>query len=133
MKSLLYIVFFLGGILIANAQDKPIDSTEENIYKTEDLDAQPDFPTGIDAFYNAFKKHFKAPAVPGLVDKVVLAFVIEKDGSLTDIRTLHDAGFGTAAQCRQILEEHFPRWIPGTKDGKKVRTLYLLPIAIITE
>jgi protein TonB len=132
MKKLLLIVSFFAFQFIW-AQQTVTDAAEENIYKVEDVDPQPDFPAGIEAFYISFKKQFKAPEVPGLVDKVVLGFVIEKDGSITDIRIVHDAGFGTGEQCRQILETSFPKWLPGTKDGKKVRTLYLLPIAVITE
>lgn len=132
MKRLVFAIAVLMIATFASAQDTVVASSEETIYKPEEVDTQPDFPGGIDAFYIAFKKQFKAPEVPGLVDKVVLSFVIEKDGSLNDIRVVHDAGFGTADQCRQLLE-NFPKWLPATLDGKKVRTLYLLPIAVITE
>jgi hypothetical protein len=47
-----------------------------------------DFPGGIDAFYSAFTKISSARS-SGLVDKVVLSFVIEKDGTPTDIRVVH--------------------------------------------
>ncbi len=131
MKKFLLVVILFGANLVS-AQDNPQPTTDEKIYTPEDVDTQPDFPGGIDAFYSTFAKHFKAPQVPGLVDKVVLSFVIEKDGTATDIRVVHDAGFGTGEQCRQILET-FPKWLPATKDGKKVRSQYLLPIAVITE
>lgn len=131
MKRFLLVVLFFGANLVS-AQDKPQPAEDQNIYTSEDVDTQPDFPGGVDAFYNTFAKHFKAPEVPGLVDKVVLSFVVEKDGTPTDIRVIHDAGFGTGEQCRQILET-FPKWLPATKDGKKVRSQYLLPIAVITQ
>ena len=130
MKRLISIVLLILSAQML-AQDIVVPE-EEPILKLEDIDTQPDFPGGIDAFYNTFKKHFKAPDVNGLVDKVVLSFVIEKDGSLTDIKIVHDAGFGIGEQCRQIIEG-FPKWIPGISNGKNVRTYYLLPIAIITE
>jgi hypothetical protein len=51
---------------------------------------------------------------------------------LTDIRIVHDAGFGTADQAISIVGQG-PKWTPGSKDGQPVRVLHLLPIAIITE
>ncbi len=131
MKKLALIVLLFAASL-AWAQEHPTPTADEKIYTAEDVDTQPDFPGGIDAFYSAFTKNFQAPEVPGLVDKVVLSFVIEKDGTPTDIRVVHDAGFGTGEQCRQILET-MPKWLPASKDGKKVRSQYLLPIAVITQ
>lgn len=117
--------------LAVSAQDTAIPA-EEIIYKDSIVDVQPEFPGGIDNFYAYFSKTFKPPQVRGLVDKVVLSFVVETDGTLTDIRVVHDAGFGTSDQTVAILEQG-PKWTPGSKDNKKVRVLHLLPIAIITE
>lgn len=129
MRKILLVAFLFP--LAVSAQDSEIPA-EEVIYKDSIVDAQPEFPGGVDHFYAYFSKKFKPPQVRGLVDKVVLSFVVETNGTLTDIRVIHDAGFGTSDQAIAILEQG-PKWIPGNKDNKKVRVLHLLPIAIITE
>lgn len=113
------------------AQDAEIPA-EEIIYKDSVVDVQPEFPGGIETCYKYFEKHLVKPNVRGLVDKVMLSFVVEKDGSLSDIRVIHDAGFGTGDQVLSILETG-PKWIPAIKDGKTVRVHHLLPIAILTD
>lgn len=130
MKPILPLLLSLcGWSAIAQDIDLPV---EETVFKDSLVDVKPEFPGGIDAFYRDFHRQFKQPEVKGLVDKVMLAFVVEKDGSLTEIRIVHDAGFGTGDQAVTILEQG-PRWKPGSKDGKPVRTLHWLPIAILTE
>lgn len=132
--SRIIILILLFSCFQMNAQDLPEAEIppEEIIYKDAAVDVQPEFPEGIDACYAYFAKRVTLPSVPGLVDKVVLTFIVERDGALTDLRIIHDAGFGTGQQVASILENG-PKWIPASKDGKKVRVLHRLPIPIITE
>lgn len=130
MRKIAIATLFLIGYF-GYAQEPEIPA-EEIIYKGSVVDVQPEFPGGIENCYNYFAKHLAKPKVKGLVDKVVLSFIVEKDGSLTDIRIIHDAGFGTGDQALSLLESG-PKWIPATKDGQKVRVHHQLPIAILTE
>lgn len=129
-RSLL-VVFLLAMGSSAHAQgiETPADET---IYRDSLVDVQPEFPGGIDNFYKYFEKQFKKPEVRALVDKIVLSFVVEVDGTVNDFQVVHDAGFGTSGQAISIIEQG-PKWIPGSKNGKPVRVLHVLPIAIITE
>lgn len=111
---------------------EPSVSLEKAIFETKDVGVQPDFPGGLDNFYGFFNKNFKRPAVSSLIGKIFMAFVVESDGSLTNIRTLKDVGFGTGAEAERILQLS-PKWLPGTKDGKAVRVSYVLPIPIQTQ
>ncbi len=61
-----------------------------------------------------------------------LSFIIEKDGSLTDIQTIKDIGFGSGTEAERVMQES-PKWLPGKKDGKTVRVNYKLPIGIHTD
>ena len=130
MKNLLS-VFFLLYCFSVCAQDSEIPA-EEIIYKDSIVDVQPEFPGGIDKFYSYFAAEFKKPNVPSMVDKLVLSFIVEKDGTLTDIRVIHDSGFGTANPAIAIVEKG-PKWTPGSKDGKPVRVFHRLSIPIVTE
>lgn len=131
MTRLIVLLFFIGSFQTILAQHVGLQA-EETIYNDSVVDVKPDFPAGMDAFYKQFYKSFVTPDVPGLVDKIVLSFTVEKDGAFNNIQIVHDAGFGTGEQAIKILET-FPKWLPGTKDGKKVRVLHTIPIAVITE
>ncbi len=104
-------------------------SDENAIYNTAGIDVKPDFPGGIQEFYKFIGKNYKTPNVKNLKGKVFVMFVIEKDGSLTDIKVLRDIGHGTGEEAVRVLKE-CPKWLPGEQNGKKVRVLYSLPISI---
>lgn len=93
------------------------------------VEKRPEFPGGIQAFYDFIGKNYKTPDVKGLNGKIFIQFVIEKDGSLTDIKSLRDIGHGTGEEGIRVLKLS-PKWIPGEQSGKKVRVQYSLPIAI---
>lgn len=77
------------------------------------------------------KDNFKTPVVDGepIKGKVFVTFVVEKDGSISNIVILRDVGHGTGEEAIRILQ-NMPRWNPAKKDGKIVRSLYPMPITI---
>ncbi|WP_269241563.1 energy transducer TonB [Flavobacterium limnophilum] len=61
--------------------------------------------------------------------KVYVTFIIEKDGSISDVKVLRDVGFGTGKEAIRVLEL-CPKWTPGRQNGKNVRCSYSLPISL---
>jgi len=102
---------------------------DNNIYNTAGIEVKPDFPGGIEKFYKFVAKNYEIPEEEGLKGKVFVSFVVEKDGSLTDIKVIRDIGYGTGKEAIRVLKA-CPRWTPGEQNGKKVRVLYSLPINI---
>ncbi len=109
------------------AQDA--DNNDNTIYNTANIEVKPDFLGGIGNFYKYVGKNFQVPEEEGLKGKVFVSFVIEKDGSLTDIKVIRDIGYGTGREAIRVLES-CPNWIPAQQNGKNVRVLYSLPISI---
>ena len=109
----------------------PKDVVEEDneIYNTAGIEVKPDFPGGIEKFYKFVAKNYQTPEEEGLKGKVFVSFVVEKDGSLTDIKVIRDIGYGTGKEAIRVLKS-CPKWNPGEQNGKKVRVLYSLPINI---
>jgi protein TonB len=108
----------------------PKDVVEDNnIYNTAGIEVKPDFPGGIEKFYSYVGKNYNVPEEEGLKGRVFVSFVVEKDGSLTDIKVIRDIGYGTGKEAIRVLK-NCPRWNPGEQNGKKVRVLYSLPINI---
>jgi len=108
----------------------PADVVEDtNIYSSAGIEVKPDFPGGIEKFYKYVGNNYRAPEEEGLKGKVYVTFVVEKDGSLTDIKVIRDIGYGTGQEAVRVLKK-CPKWNPGEQNGKKVRVLYSLPITI---
>lgn len=102
---------------------------DNTVYNTAGIEVKPDFPGGMDKFYSFVGKNFTPPEEEGVSGKVFVSFVVEKDGSLTDIKVLRDIGYGTGKEAIRVLNK-CPRWTPGEQNGKKVRCTYSLPITI---
>ncbi|MFQ6602081.1 energy transducer TonB [Flavobacterium sp. C3NV] len=105
-----------------------IPNDDNNIYNTAGIDVKPEFPGGQEAFYKFFKQNYRI-TTDNLKGKIYVTFIIEKDGSLTDIKILRDIGHQTGAEAIRILRKS-PKWSPGIQNNKQVRVLYSLPITI---
>jgi protein TonB len=124
----LFCVLWLLTANFAKAQDETT-ATEAPILELKDVEQPPEFPGGTDRFYDYFNSQFKKPEVPDLIGKVFISFIVEPDGTLTDVSVYRDIGFGVGEQAQKIVEQS-PRWIAGRKEGKRVRVHYILPIGI---
>jgi periplasmic protein TonB len=114
---------------VGNGPKDVVEEVDNNIYNTAGIEVKPDFPGGIEKFYGFVGKNYQVPEEEGLKGKVFVSFVVEKDGSLTDIKVIRDIGYGTGKEAIRVLKS-CPRWNPGEQNGKKVRVLYSLPINI---
>lgn len=111
------------------AQVNKSNEEDNNIYNTAGIEKKPDFPGGLMEFYKYIGQNFKTPDVKGLAGKVFVTFVVEKDGSIKDVKVLGDIGYGTGEEAIRVLKNS-PNWIPAEQKGRKVRVLYSLPISI---
>jgi len=97
------------------------------------LDKMPDFPGGMAKFYTYVGNNFHRPELDAEKTlKVFVSFVVEKDGSLTDIMVKNDPGYGIGKEAVRVLKSLKTKWNPGILNGKAVRTAYTLPITIKT-
>ena len=125
---LFFIAFFT--IQLANAQEQ-IAISQDTIYDFKDLDIKPDYKGGVKDFYKFIGKNFRIPNEEGLNGKIITTFVIEIDGSITDIKVLQDIGYGTAKETIRVMQM-CPNWIPAQKNGKPVRSFFTMPITIMS-
>ena len=95
------------------------------------LDKLPEFPGGINKFYTYVGNNFEKPDIDsGSTMKVYVSFVIEKDGSMTDIQVKRDPGYGLGKEAVRVLKSLKTKWSPGMIGSKPVRTAYNLPITV---
>jgi hypothetical protein len=101
------------------------------VVNTAVLDKMPEFPGGINKFYNYVGNNFEKPEIDAIATfRVYVSFVIEKDGSMTDIKVVRDPGFGLGKEAIRVLKSLKTKWSPGMIGSKPVRTAYNLPIAV---
>ena len=101
--------------------DAPEDEEIDEIVDFPEESAS--FPGGITAFYGYLKKTLKYPRQAqrmGIEGRVFVQFVVERDGSLTDIHVVKGIGAGCDEEAVRVLKNS-PKWKPGKQRGKPVR------------
>ena len=105
------------------------DEPEEKIFRI--VEKKPKFPGGIEALYKYIGSNIKYPAMAkdsGIKGTVHITFVVEKDGSITDVKLLRRIGGGCDEEAIRVIGE-MPNWNPGKQRGKPVRVQFNLPIS----
>lgn len=117
------------------------DSPEENITISNDDDTiytavtiKAEYPGGISAFNKQFLSRFRRPDFDTGVKRVqvIVQFVINVDGSLTDFVVARDPGYGVGKEAVRVLKS-MSNWIPAQLKGKTVRSSFTLPITIYVQ
>jgi protein TonB len=117
-------------IIIEKPSDGDVVQEDTNIYNSAGVEVSPEFPGGINKWYNYLKNSFKSPEDEDFRGgRVIVQFVVEKDGSLTDIKVLRDVGYGTKEEAMKLFNRS-PRWTPAEQNGKKVRCTYVQTITL---
>jgi protein TonB len=137
MKRTLLIcsIFFWALTIKAQTKDsppsidikEPIDSV---IVKKSQKEIEPGYPGGMSAFYHYIYDNLKYPdkaRKKNIQGKVLISFVIEKDGSLVDIKVLKGVASDIDAEAIRLIKES-PKWKPGIQNGQPVRVQYSMPI-----
>jgi periplasmic protein TonB len=90
------------------------------LYSSGTVEVKPEFPGGIQEFYNYIGRNFYTPSDKNFKGgKIIVSFVIEKDGSVTDIDVKRDIGFGTKEETIRVLKESI-KWKPAEQEGVPV-------------
>jgi len=108
--------------------NRPEDEETDKIHIT--AEERPSFPGGISAFYQYVSQELKYPrqAVSrGIDGKVFIQFVVNRDGSLTNVEVIKGIGAGCDEEAVRVLK-NAPHWNPGKQRGKPVRVQMMIPI-----
>lgn len=94
------------------------------------VESAPEFPGGIEKFYEYVSKNMKFPTQAkriGIEGKVYVRFIINTDGSVTDVEVIKGIGYGCDAAAKYVLENS-PKFIPAKNRGRAVRYRQVIPI-----
>lgn len=104
------------------------ENDENEIFK--EVEKDPEFPGGDKAMYKFLGQNIKYPQLArenNITGRVYITFIVEKDGSVSNVRVLRDIGGGCGKEAARVVES-MPKWTPGHHKGKNVRVQCNLPI-----
>ncbi|HHW81616.1 MAG TPA: energy transducer TonB, partial [Bacteroidales bacterium] len=103
------------------------EATEEIFVVVEQ---QPEFPGGMSALMKFLGDNIKYPVIAqenGIQGRVITTFVVERDGSITDINVVRGQDPSLDKEAVRVIKT-MPRWKPGQQRGKPVRVRFTLPV-----
>jgi TonB family protein len=119
------------SVVILKSENNLTDTTktDKGPLFTE-VEQEPTYPGGSNKLYAFLKKNIKYPTEmrqKKVEGRVFVGFVVEKDGSLSEIKVLRGLGYGSDQEALRVLAMS-PKWNPGIQNGRKVRVQYTIPI-----
>jgi protein TonB len=94
------------------------------------VESMPSFPGGEAARIEYLNNNIKYPQMAresGIQGRVFVTFVVERDGSVTDVKVLRGIGGGCDEEAVRVIQ-NMPKWEPGKQRGKPVRVQFNMPI-----
>ena len=124
ITCLFRIVFcFFATVAVSFAQ-----TTDTTVFTI--VEKQPEFPGGFDALKDYMKANVTYPSEAqkaGIKGRVIVSFIVEIDGRLTNANLLIGIGYGCDEEAIRVIKA-MPRWAPGSQSGRPLRVRYHLPV-----
>jgi periplasmic protein TonB len=93
------------------------------IYNSAGVEVIPTYNGGLEQLDIDFKKKFKLETKENIKGKIFIDFVVEKNGSLSDIKIIRDIGFGTGNEALRVFKL-LKKWKPGKQNDRVIRVRY---------
>ena len=111
------------------AAPEPPKPAEEN--KVHDfVEQMPSFPGGMGALMSWLSQNIKYPVIAaenGVEGRVIVQFVVEKDGSVNGVKVVRGKDPSLDKEAVRVVSK-MPKWNPGKQNGQHVRVWYTLPV-----
>ena len=110
------------------AQPEPPKEEENKVFEV--VEQMPTFPGGDAALMKYLQENTQYPTIAaenGVQGRVVVGFVVEKDGSITDVTVIKSQDPSLDREAARVVKS-MPRWIPGKQNGSAVRVKYQVPV-----
>jgi len=111
------------------AQPEPPKAIEDNkIFEV--VEQKPSFPGGDGALMSWLSQNIKYPSIAaeiGVQGRVIVQFVVEKDGSITDVKIAKSVDPSLDKEAARVIKS-MPHWIAGRQNGSPVRVRFTVPV-----
>ena len=94
------------------------------------VEEMPSFPGGNGALMSFLSSNIKYPVVAqenGVQGRVIVSFVVERDGSITDVKVARSVDPSLDREAQRVVKS-MPKWKPGKQNGSAVRVKYTVPV-----
>ena len=111
------------------AAPEPPKPVEENMV-VDVVEQMPSCPGGMGALMSCLSQNIKYPVIAaenGVQGRVIVQFVVEKDGSITDVKVAKSVDPSLDKEAARVVKS-MPHWIPGKQNGSAVRVKYTVPV-----
>ena len=128
--------YMLAGLMMmglsspAMAQDVDSITNSESKKVFGNPEMQPTFNGDINLWLAQNMRYPKEAVKNNIEGKVIVSFVIEKDGSVSNIKALKSPHSSLTEEVVRLVKA-MPNWNPGTMSGKPVRVKYTLPLSVV--
>ena len=130
---------YVREVLIDNVEEvepiEPIKIEEYGYACTMGENKPATMDEGIEYLYQYIHQNLKYPKKAikqGVEGKVLVKFVVDKNGEITDVEATNDIGGGCAEEAKRVIKNS-PKWNPARQRGKKVKTTMRIPIVFNLE
>ena len=99
------------------------------------VEQMPEFPGGMGECMKWLQANIKYPMEAkekGEHGRVIVQFIVERDGSITDVKVVRSISLALDAEAIRVASA-MPKWKPGMQRGKEVRVKYTLPVMFSLE
>lgn len=103
-------------------------SDDDNVYDIVETAAQ--FPGGMDACMKWLNEHVKYPVAcmeAGIQGRVIISFVVNKDGSIVDLKEVRSPHPALTKEMFRLVRS-MPKWTPASQGSETVRSRFMLPM-----
>lgn len=124
---------YINEFRIGEIRLTPMDKANSKVYEV--VEQMPEFPGGQSALLEWIADNIIYPPVAeqnGIQGRVVCTFIVETDGSVTDVQVVRSIDPSLDAEAVRVLRQ-MPRWNPGKQNGEAVRVKYTVPITFKLE
>jgi protein TonB len=108
-----------------------VPTADNSIREAASLDSYPEFEGGMAAWAKFIQKNLRYPSQAqedGIQGKVFVSFVIEKDGSISNVTLLRGVAASVDQEALRVIQKS-PKWKPGIQNKQFVRVRYNIPIS----
>lgn len=125
----------VGGAVLKAKEDIAAPEPPKHVVEETKIftvvEQMPMYPGGDEALMGYLRDNIKYPTVAaenGVQGRVVVGFVVERDGSITDVNILRGVDPSLDREAMRVVKS-MPRWNPGKQNGSAVRVKYQVPVS----
>ena len=127
------ILMLLPTIVYSQSNSKSLNTNAKDQTTSSFVEYMPEYPGGESAMREFIGQYFKVPDTARKsslnIVRIIVRFVVTETGSVSEIKTISKVGFGLEEEAVRVVSR-FPKWKPGTQNGKPVPVYFTLPITI---